>query len=221
LNFRKISLLIAGLLLVTAIAFTVEGLFEKEQDYVEVRDYQGTRLDSVNQFRENSIKGPQDVNISEYRLSITGLVTNPVEYSYKEVLGGFRSYKKVVELFCVEGWSAEVLWEGVRIEDLLKDKGIKPNATIIIFHAADGYTTSLSFDYVLDNNILLAYKINGLVLPKRNGFPFQLVAESKWGYKWCRWVTEIELSADENYQGFWERRGYSDSADLDEHFWGG
>ena len=53
-----------------------------------------------------------------------------------------------------------------------------------------------------------------VLLPER-GFPFQLVAESKWGYKWIKWIKEIELSDDENYKGFWESRGYSNSGDLD------
>jgi len=53
-----------------------------------------------------------------------------------------------------------------------------------------------------------------VVLPPERGFPFQLVAESKLGYKWIKWITEIELSDDVNYRGFWESRGFSNDADL-------
>ena len=60
--------------------------------------------------------------------------------------------------------------------------------------------------------------MNGVTIPPERGFPFELVAESKLGYKWIKWITEIELSDDENYRGFWESRGYSDSANLDEDF---
>ena len=59
--------------------------------------------------------------------------------------------------------------------------------------------------------ILLAYKMNGVVLPPERGAPFQLAAESKWGYKW---TTRIELSDDADYEGYWESRGYSKDADL-------
>ena len=62
--------------------------------------------------------------------------------------------------------------------------------------------------------ILLAYKMNGVVLPPERGAPFQLVAESKWGYKWIKWTTRIELSDDADYEGFWESRSYSNDADL-------
>ena len=62
--------------------------------------------------------------------------------------------------------------------------------------------------------ILLAYKMNGVVLPPERGVPFQLAAESKWGYKWIKWITRIEISDDADYEGYWESRGYSNDADL-------
>lgn len=186
---------------------------------VEVREYQGEDLSSINDFgRENSIKGPQYVDINDYQLKITGLVENPQSYSYDEVLSTFTGYKKVVTLYCVEGWDVKLLWEGVLVEELLAAAGPLPEAKIAIFHAYDGYTTSLFLDYINDNNILMAYKMNEVTLPPVRGFPFALVAESKWGYKWIKWIVEIELSDDEEYQGYWESRGYSDTADLDEGF---
>jgi DMSO/TMAO reductase YedYZ molybdopterin-dependent catalytic subunit len=191
-----------------------------DTDFVEITEYQGTKLSSVNDFRENSIKGPQDVNVSDYRLEIFGLVETPREYMYNEVLNDFQSHKKVVTLNCVEGWSATVLWEGVKVMDLVEDCNPSDDAKIIIFRAEDGYTTSLPIDYIRDNELILAYKINEIILPKENGFPFQLVAESKWGYKWCRWVTALEFSDNIDYEGYWENRGYSNSADQDKYFRG-
>jgi DMSO/TMAO reductase YedYZ molybdopterin-dependent catalytic subunit len=60
--------------------------------------------------------------------------------------------------------------------------------------------------------------MNNVTLPAERGFPFQLVAESKWGYKWIKWVTEIELSDNLNYKGYWESRGYSNGGNLNESF---
>ncbi|MCX5868703.1 MAG: molybdopterin-dependent oxidoreductase, partial [Proteobacteria bacterium] len=70
------------------------------------------------------------------------------------------------------------------------------------------------------NEILMAYKINGLTIRPQNGFPFQLVAEGKWGYKWAKWISGIELSDNVNYRGFWESRGYSNTGNLEESFFG-
>ena len=187
---------------------------------VEIREYEGVDLSSINAFRENSIKGPQEIDVESYTLRITGLVTNSTSYAYDEVLNRHQHYKKVVTLDCVEGWSVTILWEGVLVKDLLAEAGPLANGEVVIFHAYDGYTTSLPIDYIMDNDILMAYKMNDVILPPERGFPFQLVAESKWGYKWIKWITEIELSDDASYRGYWESRGYSNSADLDESFFG-
>jgi DMSO/TMAO reductase YedYZ molybdopterin-dependent catalytic subunit len=200
--------LMLGLLLT---ACTAGGLSELAG--VEVREYEGARLSSVYDFRENSIIGPQDVQLEAYTLEITGLVDEPVSLTYEEVLDRER-YSKVVTLYCVEGWDVTILWEGVLIEDLLDLAGVGEDAVTVIFHAADGYTSSLPLGFILENDILLAHKMNDLVLPVERGFPFQVVAESKWGYKWVKWVTRIELSADADYQGFWESRGFNDDGDV-------
>ena len=184
----------------------------------EVREYEGEDLSSVKDFRENSIKGPQNVDIENYRLEITGLIENPASYSYDEVIEGYQNYKKAVTLYCVEGWDVTILWEGVLVSDLLAGAGPLPEAQVVIFHAYDGYTTSLPLDYIIDNDILMAYKMNEIIMPPERGFPFGLVAESKWGYKWIKWITTIELSDDVDYRGYWEERGYSNTADLDDWF---
>jgi len=187
-------------------------------DNVEIKEYQGEKLSSVYDFRENSIKGPQYISQENYTLKITGLVQPTINFSYNELLTSFKNYKKVVTLHCVEGWSVKILWEGLLIEDLLKTTSVSNESEIIIFHAYDGYTTSLPIDFIFDNNIIIAFKMNNATLPPQRGFPFQLVAESKWGYKWIKWVTEIEVSDNVDYEGYWERRGYSNNADQNKSF---
>lgn len=179
----------------------------------EIREYEGARLDPTIGPRDNSIKGIQNVNIETYSLKITGLVDKTVDLKYQDVLD-LDSYERKITLYCVEGWDATILWKGVLIEDLLNISGISSEANTIIFHAVDGYTTSLPLETIIDNELILAYSANGLELPPEMGYPFIVVAEDKLGYKWARWVSEIEISDDENYRGFWEERGYSNEADI-------
>ena len=186
--------------------------------YEEIREYEGKDLSSIANFRENSIKGPQYVNNESYVLTVKGLVSNQIELGYNEIISNYQTYKKVVTLNCVEGWRVTILWEGILVKDLLSDAKVSSTANTVIFTAYDGYTTSLPLQYILDENILMAYKMNNVTLPPERGFPFQLVAESKWGYKWIRWLTNIELSDDVNYRGYWESRGYSNTGDLDKRF---
>jgi DMSO/TMAO reductase YedYZ molybdopterin-dependent catalytic subunit len=185
---------------------------------VQIKEYQGEKLSSITDFRENSIKGAQYIDKASYRLNIGGLVNYPAYYTYEEVLSIYKIYTKIVKLDCVEGWSVTLLWEGTKINDLLQQADVLPAARVVIFHAYDGYTTSLPLQYLKEKDLLLAYKINGVVLPPDRGFPFQLVAEDKWGYKWIKWITRIELSDDENYKGYWERSGYSNDGSLDKPF---
>lgn len=181
---------------------------------VEIKDYKGEKLGSINDFRENSINGPQYINISTYKLAVTGLVQNEKTYTYNDVIDRHTHYEKVVTINCVEGWSVKILWEGVLLKDLLTEAGYDTGAQVVIFRAQDGYSTSLPLSYIVSNNIMIAYKMNGVVLPPDRGYPFQLVAESKYGYKWIKWITQIEVSDDANYRGYWESRGFSNNADF-------
>jgi DMSO/TMAO reductase YedYZ molybdopterin-dependent catalytic subunit len=185
---------------------------------VEIRNYEDKDLSSINDFRENSIKGPQYVDRNTYRLKITGLVEKPAQYSYDQVIQNYQHYRKVVKLNCVEGWSVTILWEGMLVRDLIKASKPLSKAKIVIFHAYDGYTTSFPIEYIMKNNILMAYKMNNIVIPPERGFPFELVAENKWGYKWIKWITEIELSDNVNYRDYWGRRGYSHNGNLNKSF---
>jgi DMSO/TMAO reductase YedYZ molybdopterin-dependent catalytic subunit len=180
---------------------------------VEVRSYQGKDLSSVKDFSENSIKGPQKVDLSSYRLQITGLVKKPLSLTYAAVIDR-EKYSKVVTLHCVEGWDATILWEGVKVSDLLAQARHDTAAAVVIFTAYDGYTTSLPLEYLAGRDILLAYKMNDAVMIPERGFPFALVAEDKWGYKWIKWVTKMEVSRDTSFKGYWEQRGYNQNGDL-------
>ena len=224
MNKTVIALIVAAALFPPVLMATNGCGTNKSQDEmnelepVEVREYEGVRLSSTDDFRENSIKGTQHIDLGSYSLKVSGLAENPGEYTYDEVVNNHQHHKKVVTLHCVEGWSATILWEGILVRDLLSEAKPLPNAEAVIFHAYDGYSTSFPIDYLMNNPIVMAHKMNDVTLPPERGFPFQLVAESKWGYKWIKWIAEIELSDDASYRGFWESRGYSNSGDLDEGF---
>ena len=205
-------------LLITGCSIESSSPEAKPLQPVEVREYQGEKLSSVKEFRDNSIHGPMNVDVNNYQLKIFGLVQNPQSFSYSDVISKNTLYKKVITLNCVEGWSLDILWEGPLVRDLIQQAGPTEGAKVVIFYAYDGYSTSLPLDYIMNNDIIMAYKMNDVMIPPERGFPFQLVAESKWGYKWIKWITEIQLSDDVNYKGYWESEGYSNEGDLDKSF---
>ncbi|MBD3312824.1 molybdopterin-dependent oxidoreductase [Candidatus Woesearchaeota archaeon] len=222
MKHRKKTLLILIALFLSSAAIILSGcaadLFGdpdiERLESVEVKDYQGEKLGSIGDFRENSIQGVQYIDIDDYTLDITGLVEEPKPLTYDEVLA-LDKYSKAVRIYCVEGWDVNILWEGVLVKDIIDLAGARPEVNTVIFHAYDGYTTSHPLYYLIDNDILIAYRMNNVTIPPERGFPFQLVAEDKWGYKWIKWITEIELSNDTSYTGTWESAGYNNQGDLD------
>jgi DMSO/TMAO reductase YedYZ molybdopterin-dependent catalytic subunit len=179
----------------------------------EIQSYQGQRLDLAIGPRDNSIKGVQTLRLDTYTLTITGLYGSSSVLSYEDVMA-FERQQRLITLHCVEGWDATILWEGVSLIDLIDLANPSAEVTTIIFHASDGYTTSLPLETIREKDLILADMANGLPLPPEMGFPFIVVAQDKLGYKWARWVTAIELSSNANYKGYWETLGYSNLADV-------
>ncbi|HID12140.1 MAG TPA: hypothetical protein EYP17_12730, partial [Candidatus Latescibacteria bacterium] len=179
----------------------------------ELREYKGCKLTPVTEFPESSIKGPQYIDINKYRLKVVGLVERPREFTYGE-LKRFPCHRKVVTLYCVEGWSVTALWEGLLLEDLLSEVGVEEDAKVAIFYAHDGYYTSLPLKDLYERKAILAYKVNGVPLPPEQGFPLQLVVEGKYGYKWIKWIIRIEISDEEDFMGYWEMRGFPNDGEV-------
>lgn len=217
---RRLIIIIQLSLVLLLSACSLEGILsDKEDDTVsaatmaryrenEMMEFNGIQLDPAIGPRDNSISGIQEVDINSYSLKIDGLVENEMSYSYEQILE-MDPVEIVYTIYCVEGWDATFLWKGVLIEDILSESNVDDKAKTVIFHAVDGYTTSLPLDVIIDKKIMMAYYANGLPIPSSLGYPFILVAYDKWGYKWARWINRLELSSDTNYKGYWESRGYS------------
>jgi DMSO/TMAO reductase YedYZ molybdopterin-dependent catalytic subunit len=182
---------------------------------VEATEFMGVQLTSISQQLNNALAGTQVINNETYRLVVDGLVDDPLSLNYTDLLS-YPQVSKLVDLVCVEGWRFTAKWTGPTLNSVFADAGVQPEAKIAIFYTADdsvGYT-SLELSYIQENNIIIALKDNDITLPPDRGFPFQVVGEGKWGYKWAKWVTRIELSADTSFRGYWESRGYSNDANI-------
>ena len=194
------------------LAVSTQELTSSRLPEVEAVEYQGTKLMPLNSQGNNAIKGTQKLDRDTYHLRVTGLVAQKLNLSYSQILE-LPAYSEVVYMPCVEGWGFYAKWTGFRVTDLLNSSGLGSGASYVLFSSADGYSTSLPLNYLRQNRILLAYGLNDLTLPPDRGFPLQLVAENKYGYKWAKWITSIEVT-DKDIRGYWEARGYSNSANV-------
>jgi DMSO/TMAO reductase YedYZ molybdopterin-dependent catalytic subunit len=183
---------------------------------VEATEFLGTKLTPIADQRNNALSGTQKIDKDTYKLTVDGLVENPLSLSYADLLA-YPQISKLMNLNCVEGWYFTAKWTGPALGAIFADAKVKPEALIAIFYSTDvetkGYS-SLTLKDINDRNLIIALKLNDLTLPQSRGFPFQVVAESKYGYKWAKWITRIELSSDTNFRGYWEDSGYNNNADI-------
>ena len=138
MNKKNIQVLMqVSIIVFMFVSISLSGCIEEpiELDGVEIDEYQGEQLSSINDFRENSIKGPQTIKKEGYTLKITGLIEEVKELSYDDILNNFQLYEKIVRLNCVEGWSVDILWGGILVEDLINEVQPFDDAKIVIFHA--------------------------------------------------------------------------------------
>lgn len=151
-----------------------------------------------------------ELNANTWTLIIDGHVNNSLTFSYSNFTS--QPSKEVIgTLQCVEGPSGTAIWKGVPIKNLLDMVQLKTGAVDVVFYAADDYSSSLTIEEVSDDNVLLAYEMNGVPLPVEQGFPVRVVAPNQLGYKWVKWVVRIEI-VNYDYIGYWESQGWSDNA---------
>ena len=153
------------------------------------------------------------IDLESWILVIDGEVEKPLKLNWNDVLD-LPKIESVSDFHCVEGWSVLGLrWEGVRFKDLVKLVKPKKKAKFATFECADGYATSLSLEELSRENALLAYRLDGKELEESLGFPLRLVVPEKYAYKSAMWIKRIKFTLEKE-PGYWESRGYSDTADV-------
>jgi hypothetical protein len=155
------------------------------------------------------------VDVAGWSLKIDGLVERPTTFVYSDITA-LPSYSNYYTLQCIsnevggELWG-NAHWKGVRLVDLLSRVGLKAGIRKVVFHAEDGYTDSIQLDVATRPDTLLAYEMNGEVLPKEHGYPARLLIPGIYGMKNVKWITQIEL-VDYDFKGYWMQRGWGDAA---------
>ncbi len=147
-----------------------------------------------------------------YRLRVWGKVKTELSLTLDEIKA-MPSVERGNPLDCVVGWTDKATWKGVLISDVLGKAGVEPDGKFVVFRDDKDYSSTLSMDYVNSGKPILAYEVNGGPLPREHGWPLRVVAPEKWGYKWVKWVTEIEVT-NRGYEGTYEDAGYSLDGDL-------
>jgi DMSO/TMAO reductase YedYZ molybdopterin-dependent catalytic subunit len=167
---------------------------------------------------DTALTVPQ-VTVDGWRLSVTGMVDDPFELSYDELLQ-LPLVESDITLTCVSNEVGGRLlgtarWLGVRLDDLLATAGLDPTADQIVGRSVDGYTCGFPIAALDGRDALVAIGMNGELLPLEHGFPARLIVPGLYGYvSATKWLTEVEVTRFDRFDQYWVERGWVDDAPI-------
>ena len=160
-----------------------------------------------------------DVPLSAWRLEVAGEVENPVTLNWDDFMA-LPQTDDVSDFHCVTTWSRfDNHWRGVRVRDLAELVVPTESARFVLFTGYDiypgtdiPYTTNLPLERATEDDVLLVHAWEGQPLPREHGGPVRVITPKLYAWKGAKWVRRIEF-LPEDHRGFWEVRGYSNTAE--------
>ncbi|SEC95022.1 Oxidoreductase molybdopterin binding domain-containing protein [Nocardioides exalbidus] len=151
----------------------------------------------------------------DYRLDVTGLVGTESTYSYAD-LEALPQTRFTDTFHCVTGWYVlDVPWAGVRVADLLDRAAPTDDAVGVRFHSFDGtYSVNMTLAQARAHDVIVALRMYDEPVTHAHGGPVRVYSGSMYGYKSTKWLSGIEVTAD-NRPGYWEDRGYPLDGTID------
>jgi DMSO/TMAO reductase YedYZ molybdopterin-dependent catalytic subunit len=152
-----------------------------------------------------------EVPLEEWQLTVDGAVEHPVQLNWNDFMA-LPQTDDVSDFHCVTTWSKlDMQWKGVRFMDLAALVQPAENATHILCYSYDDYTTNMALEEALKPDVLLVHTYENKPLPKEHGGPVRMITPQLYAWKGAKWINRIQFLT-ENVLGFWEERGYSNTA---------
>jgi len=168
---------------------------------------------------DTALQVPQ-VDPARWRLRFTGMVDNPYELTFDELLA-MPLVEQAITLSCVSnrvggGLVGNATWLGVPLTGLLDEAGVQPGATQVVGRSVDDFTVGFPTAVLEgDRPALVAVGMNGEPLPAPHGFPARLVVSGLYGYvSATKWLTEVELTTLDAFDAYWIPRGWAKEAPI-------
>ncbi|MFW6384944.1 MAG: sulfite oxidase-like oxidoreductase [Halodesulfurarchaeum sp.] len=148
---------------------------------------------------------------SSWEFTVTGAVENPLTFDWETFTDLPRETQRQ-DFHCVTGWSKfDCEFTGVTFPTIAERAEVHEDAVHVLFYALDGYTTDLPLEACLRDSVLFAWEYDGEPLEAGHGAPLRVVTPQKYAYKGAKWVTGVEFLSEPE-RGYWEKRGYSVTA---------
>ena len=150
---------------------------------------------------------PHYADLDDWTLRSFGLVAAERVFTWADLMA-MPAVTQTVDIHCVTRWSKlDTTWTGIPWRAFVAELGVTSNATHLMAHCANGYTTNIALDVLDDDDTMLAYLYAGEPLTPEHGYPLRLLVPKKYFWKSAKWLRGLEfMSADR--AGFWENYGY-------------
>jgi len=153
-----------------------------------------------------------EIDIEDWKLTVSGQVKHERTFSWDEFMK-FPQVEDVSDFHCVTTWSRlDNRWKGVRFSDLARFCEVLPGASFVYIKAYDGYSTNLPLGEAMKYDVLLVHEWEGHPLTREHGGPVRMITPQIYAWKGAKWIGEI-IFRDFDELGFWEKRGYSNTAE--------
>jgi DMSO/TMAO reductase YedYZ molybdopterin-dependent catalytic subunit len=179
------------------------------------REFDGERLPpgqrETSKFPVLSKSGTPDWDPDAWEFTVTGAVENELAFSWDEFTD-LPAETQRQDFHCVTGWSKfDCEFTGVTFPELAERAGVRDDAVHVMFSALDGYTTNLPLEQCMRDEVLFTWEFGGDQLPREHGGPLRVVTPHRYAYKGAKWVDGVEFLTEPE-RGYWEKRGYSNTA---------
>ena len=178
-------------------------------------EFDGERLppgqSEMSEFPVLSKGDTPEFNPETWTFTVTGAVAEALGYSWAE-FQELPTETQRQDFHCVTGWSRlDNEFRGVTFPTLAERAGVNDAATHVMFTSLDGYSTNLSLEDCMRDDVLFTLELDDEALPPDHGGPLRVVTPHKYAYKGAKWVTGVEFLTEQE-RGYWEQRGYSNTA---------
>ena len=147
-----------------------------------------------------------------WRLKLDGLVAQPTELSWEQ-FNALPQVEDVSDFHCVTTWTKyDCRWGGVAFTTLYELVQPAAEARFVYFSSYDGYSTNVALESCLDDDVLIATRFEGQPVSREHGGPARVIIPKLYAWKGAKFVNAITFLAEDKL-GFWEVRGYSNTAD--------
>lgn len=188
---------------------SVEDVTDLYQEFGGERLPPGQR--ETQKFPVLSKSGVPEIDLETWEFTVSGAVGEELSFSYEEFTD-LPTVTQRQDFHCVTGWSKfDCEFVGVPFSELAERAGVRDNAVHVMFSGLDGYTTDLLLEECLREEVLFTWEFDGDSLAREHGGPLRVVTPHKYAYKGAKWVDGVEFLTEPE-RGYWELRGYSDSA---------